>query len=387
MKKFSMNLLKVGLFLILGLCVFSVGNEVKAGHKLLRTYYAYKGQEITVAIKKDENKMATGLILHENISTFGYATDYNAEIIEHNVNQDTMKIKIPKNVQFDKSYYYISHSGIINYDYSEIYIMPKYILKVAGQDTVNLKVGETAQLSVYKENSASAISINSLTTSKEEKNNWTRESKNVFSSSNSNVAAVDNNGKITAKGAGNATITMTRTITHKRYVDENWHTAVSKLTATIKVTVDEKEDVIESMEIKTKPSKITYNVGEQLNINGINVVGIYSDGSKHTLKNEKLNFSPTKLNKAGKQVITVTLKDTNITTKFDVTVKQTTNDGKTENKPTGSQTSNGANLNGISEGAVLKFTGGSWNLYNEKKLASNGGKVAKILKTNEYVKV
>jgi len=67
----------------------------------------------------------------------------------------------------------------------------------------------------------------------------------------------------------------------------------------------------------THPKKLSYNVGEALDTAGLNIVGVYNDGSQENI-NSGYTCSPIKFDKAGIQTVTITYQG--LTTNFTVTV-------------------------------------------------------------------
>ncbi len=154
----------------------------------------------------------------------------------------------------------------------------------------------------------------------------------TWSSSNTSVATVSSTGKVTAKAAGTAKITV--------------KTEDGNHTATCSVTVEKAAEKVKlsKIEVTTKPSKTTYNVNDTLNTSGMVVTATYSDSS--TKKVTGYKCSPEKLTSAGTQTITVSYKEDSVekTTSFTVTVnaKQNVSKGKvhitiTPNKTTASR--------------------------------------------------
>ena len=77
------------------------------------------------------------------------------------------------------------------------------------------------------------------------------------------------------------------------------------------------EVTLQSISVRTNPTQTTYTVGDTLNTAGLNLTAAYSDGSTQTVTSG-FTCTPTKLNTAGQQIITVTYNGK--TTTFDVTV-------------------------------------------------------------------
>lgn len=77
--------------------------------------------------------------------------------------------------------------------------------------------------------------------------------------------------------------------------------------------------VLESIEV-TPPDKITYNIGEPLNVTGMSVTSVYSDKSKKTLKPSDYQISGFNSEVPGVKTITITYQGK--TAAFSVTVKE-----------------------------------------------------------------
>lgn len=88
---------------------------------------------------------------------------------------------------------------------------------------------------------------------------------------------------------------------------------------TYSVTV--KELTLSSVKIETLPTKTTYYEGDSFKKDGLTLSAIYSNGTKKTITGG-FTCSPTKLNTAGKQEITVVYNEKS--TSFEVTVKENT---------------------------------------------------------------
>lgn len=78
------------------------------------------------------------------------------------------------------------------------------------------------------------------------------------------------------------------------------------------------EVMLQSISVKTNPTKTTYCVGETLDTSGLSVTATYSNGSRETITSDFI-CSPMKLQTAGQQTITVSYKGE--TTTFVVIVK------------------------------------------------------------------
>ncbi len=87
--------------------------------------------------------------------------------------------------------------------------------------------------------------------------------------------------------------------------------------STVIITVSLGKDTVQSISITAKPSKLSYFVGETLNPVGMSLTAKYKSGSTQTVTGGYA-CSPTELNAAGTQTITVTYEGCTAT--FDVTV-------------------------------------------------------------------
>ena len=97
-------------------------------------------------------------------------------------------------------------------------------------------------------------------------------------------------------------------------------------TATFTVTVTESEEpepTLEKIEI-TGPAKTEYVQGEELDLSGLAVTAVYSDGSKVELQAGDYTVSGYDLNMAGEQTVTVTYGGKTAAFTVTVTEKQTT---------------------------------------------------------------
>ena len=87
-------------------------------------------------------------------------------------------------------------------------------------------------------------------------------------------------------------------------------------TTTFTVTVQ--ENTLSKIEVITKPSKLTYYVGDTLNASGLKIKGTYANGTTKEITSG-FTCSPTELNIAGIQTITVSYEEKQAT--FNVIVK------------------------------------------------------------------
>ena len=98
-------------------------------------------------------------------------------------------------------------------------------------------------------------------------------------------------------------------------------TNYNEKTGTESLTVQEVK--LEEIEIVSAPTKVNYYIGEKLNTEGLKIVGIYTDNSRKEIT-EGFECTPTELNVAGEQEITVTYEGKTATFKVEV-AKRTIN--------------------------------------------------------------
>ena len=131
-----------------------------------------------------------------------------------------------------------------------------------------------------------------------------------WSSSDSSVAAVDDSGKVTAIGAGRATITAKLE-------------AYPELFGQAQVNVYSSTDYMTGITIQKKPDKLLYKLGEALDLRGLAVAARYYDNTSANVTEyvtEPLNG--TLLDTPGSHIVTVTYteKDSTRTAQFEVVV-------------------------------------------------------------------
>jgi hypothetical protein len=88
---------------------------------------------------------------------------------------------------------------------------------------------------------------------------------------------------------------------------------------------------LSSLEITTPPTKLTYNVGEQLDLTGLQVTGTYIDGSTQAQTVTAANVTGFNSAEAGDQTVTVTVGGKTVT--FTVTVKAAATEAYTIGEP------------------------------------------------------
>ena len=120
-----------------------------------------------------------------------------------------------------------------------------------------------------------------------------------------NVASVDANGYVTANGAGNTTITVT--------------TNDGKQTATCSVTVMPVQVTITKIEMRTMPTKTSYNVGDAFDQTGLTLTAFFSNGTTQTITRD---FACTGFSSATAGSKTVTVTYAGKTTTFTVVVME-----------------------------------------------------------------
>lgn len=119
------------------------------------------------------------------------------------------------------------------------------------------------------------------------------------------------------------------TPTRSGYIFNGWYTASSggnKVTSSTAVSITANqtlyaqwtEIVLTSISVKTNPSVVNYYVGDTLKTSGLTLTANYNDGSTKTISSG-FTCTPTKLDTAGSQKITVTYRDK--TANFNVTVE------------------------------------------------------------------
>lgn len=249
MKKISINLLKVSLFLILGLCVFSMKSEVKAV-KILRTYFAYPGETITVESGTSGCAIGTG---YNVLSLTGTVTG-GAKKISYSGTK--LKIKLSSDLKIRTSYYMWADGGsYVNH----IHIMPEYMIspenpngheKFYSQNskvkTYTMNEGESIQLEVYTKDEKGGllkqkIADLGLTTKPKDESYRIQKCTTKFEViEGKNFVEIDQNGKLTAKKAGDAVVKFTRFIEDQRVIKDNTHTGYSELTSIINIKVNAK---------------------------------------------------------------------------------------------------------------------------------------------------
>ena len=122
-----------------------------------------------------------------------------------------------------------------------------------------------------------------------------------WSSSSEAKATVDQNGNVTAKSKG--TVRITAEVGGKK--------ATHKIEIKVRQTNATKIDIIKN------PTKMSYNLNDKLNTEGMKIRVTYSDG-KTEEKTTGFSVTPTQLTKTGKTEITVSYKG--LTNKFKVSV-------------------------------------------------------------------
>ena len=105
----------------------------------------------------------------------------------------------------------------------------------------------------------------------------------VWKSSKTTVATVSNKGLITAKGSGSAEITAT--------LKNNDFTT----TASCVVTVSKLELNLSTVNIKTYPSKLSYYVGDEIDLSGLEISANYNNGRPANITESSISAMPSKI--------------------------------------------------------------------------------------------
>ena len=116
---------------------------------------------------------------------------------------------------------------------------------------------------------------------------------------------------------------------------------LGNLSAFIEVKLSEIIE-LESISVKSKPTKLTYKKGENLNTSGLKLTAKYKDGSTETIETG-FTCTPTKLDTKGTQTITVTYGGK--TTTFNITVERELTGINIKTNPTKLTYKKGENLN------------------------------------------
>ena len=281
MKKNSINLLKVGILLLLGVCMIGSVSEVNAGSiPILRTYYAYSGSEIKV--ESSYNHTNEIGLYDENNYVFASKTATATKVKKDG---NTLTMKLPTGLSERTNYFMWGTNSYVN----QIYIMPEYMISPANANghnkiySQNSKVkthtmyeGESIQLEVYTKDSSGGLSKQKikdlgLTTNPSDEYYRTKTCSTKFEVTNGkDVVTIDQNGKLTAKKAGSAVVKFTRTIIDERVVNNTAHKAYSHLTSIINIKVVAKTP--------TAPKKVTLTMefGD-----GVNKAGNHSEQGKY----------------------------------------------------------------------------------------------------------
>ena len=194
------------------------------------------------------------------------------------------------------------------------------VITVKGYGTATITAttesGKTASCTVTINRKVTSVSLNKSKLSMKEGETATltatvypsnaTNKKVIWISSNEKVAAVSN-GTVTAVAPGTATITV--------------KTEDGAYTANCEVTVTSSVVTLESITVKSKPSKTSYEIGESLNTSGLVLTAKYSDGSTK-LVNTGYTTSGFNSSTAGTKTVTVSYGGK--TTTFTVTVTANT---------------------------------------------------------------
>lgn len=139
-----------------------------------------------------------------------------------------------------------------------------------SDDTLNLKVGETASV---------AICGHGTTT---------------YSSSDTSVVNVNSAGIITGQGSGSASITV------KISGDVNYNSTQKMIT----VTVEKAEKSLKSISITSNLKETDYYIGDTIDLTGLEVQALFDDGSTEIVDDYEVNTEGL-TNEAGKKTIMV----------------------------------------------------------------------------------
>ena len=132
---------------------------------------------------------------------------------------------------------------------------------------------------------------------------WAADKSVAWSSDNADVATVSQTGLVIAVAPGTATITVT--------------TNDGGFTDSCEVTIT--PAILSSVEVMSKPLKIKYSIGDTLDTTGLLLIAKYNSGMTQLITSG-FDCTPTVLNEAGTQTITVTYGEKTCT--FEVTVSR-----------------------------------------------------------------
>ena len=188
------------------------------------------------------------------------------------------------------------------------FVISGFASSVAGKNTITVAYdGKTATFDVEIKAPSIALSESNLafdhagTTKTLTATAVPSDSEIVWKSSDESVATVEN-GVVTAKGAGNATITATITVNGIEYSAECAVTVV----------------LLDSISVTKLPTKTEYYVGGTLDTTGLEITATYTDGSTKIVDNGFV-ISGFDSSVAGKNIITVAYDGKTAT--FDVVIK------------------------------------------------------------------
>ena len=188
------------------------------------------------------------------------------------------------------------------------FVISGFASSVAGKNTITVAYdGKTATFDVEIKAPSIALSESNLafdhagTTKTLTATAVPSDSEIVWKSSDESVATVEN-GVVTAKGAGNATITATINVNGIEYSAECAVTVV----------------LLDSISVTKLPTKTEYYVGGTLDTTGLEITATYTDGSTKIVDNGFV-ISGFDSSVAGKNIITVAYDGKTAT--FDVVIK------------------------------------------------------------------
>jgi hypothetical protein len=131
------------------------------------------------------------------------------------------------------------------------------------------------------------------------------------------------------------------------------------------VQPDAEDPILVSIEVQKPPKKLAYAKGEDLDTAGLEVLGIYNDGSTRLEDQEALQFSGHDKTKSGDQVVTITLEGK--TAEFTVRVSLSGLNLDITRYQEGEM-----NILGIPEGGILLSRSGADGLTHELALQVEG---------------
>ena len=298
-----------------------------------------------------------------------YDPNYNKNLQTFSINLDRYKAGecdlYPDGVDnFDNMIYVVDSNSRISVDPSGyLYKGNWYYLHSDGKwDTSKGSTYEIHNTNVKLNTRSANLTVDNFVYLVPTFENVRTEAEIKWTSSNPEVATVDNNGKVTAKSVGDATISIS-----VQNPDDK-----EPVVTTCKIKVNN----IDRIAVTKLPNKTEYTEGEGLDISGLEVTVYYKDGTSKVVENYTLDYD---LTKVGERTVTVQHYDYIDTFKVKVNPKtEPTNPTKpTVKKVTKVEVNKKsvALLNGRS--AVVKATVTPNNATNKKlKWTTSNSKVA-----------